>query len=115
VSTASHGLKMTRCPDEDQPNVKPLTLAEAAQFLRMSRSSMYQRKDIPRYRRPGSRVMLFDLDELEAWLKQGRIDGRGEPMLETPATTELKQAPEVAAGVVDMTSRQVYHRNGCYR
>jgi predicted DNA-binding transcriptional regulator AlpA len=44
--------------------VKPLTLGEAAQFLRMSRSSLYQRKDIPRYRRPGSRVTLFDQDEL---------------------------------------------------
>lgn len=42
-----------------------LTLTEAASFLRMSRSSLYQRKDIPRYRRPGSRVMLFDQDALE--------------------------------------------------
>ena len=93
--------------------MKPLTLAEAAQFLRMSRSSLYQRKDIPRYRRPGSRVMLFDQDELETWLKQGRIDS-SEPTLEMPAT-ELRQAPEVAAVVVDISSKHVYHRNGCYR
>ena len=52
--------------------MRPMTLAEAASFLRMSRSNLYQRKDIPRYRRPGSRVILFDQDELEAWLKQGR-------------------------------------------
>ena len=93
--------------------MKPLTLGEAAQFLRMSRSSLYQRKDIPRYRRPGSRVMLFDQDELEAWLKQGRIDG-SEPTLEMP-TTELGQAPEVAAGVVDISQPHVYHRQQLYR
>jgi predicted DNA-binding transcriptional regulator AlpA len=95
--------------------MKPLTLAETAQFLKMSRSSLYQRKDIPRYRRPGSRVMLFDQDELEAWLKQGRIDGRDESTLEMPATTELHQAPEVGVGIVDISSRHVYHRNARYR
>lgn len=95
--------------------MKPLTLAEASSFLRMSRSSLYQRKDIPRYRRPGSRVMLFDQDELEAWLKQGRIDDHSELALEMPATTALYQAPEVAAGVVDISSQRVYHRSGRYR
>lgn len=93
----------------------PLTLAEAAQFLRMSRSSLYQRKDIPRYRRPGSRVMLFDRDELESWLKQGRLASDGEPAPEVSATTELHQAPEVAAGVVDISQPRVYHRNARYR
>lgn len=95
--------------------MKPLTLAEAAQFLRMSRSSLYQRKDIPRYRRPGSRVMLFDQDELEAWLRQGRIACHSESALEMPTTTELHQATEIADGVVDISSRRVYHRNGLYR
>jgi predicted DNA-binding transcriptional regulator AlpA len=93
--------------------MKPLTLAETAQFLRMSRSSLYQRKDIPRYRRPGSRVMLFDQDELEVWLKQGRIGG-SQPTLEKP-TTELGQLAEVPAGVVDISSRHVYHRSARYR
>lgn len=95
--------------------MKPLTLVEAAQFLRMSRSSLYQRKDIPRYRRPGSRVMLFDQDELEVWLKRGRIGGFGEPALEIPATSELHQVPEVAAGVVDISQSRVYHRHARYR
>ena len=95
--------------------MKPLTLAEAAHFLRMSRSSLYQRKDIPRYRRPGSRVMLFDQDELETWLKQGRIDGHGESALEMQAPTKLHQAPEVAAGVVDISSKRVYHRRHLYQ
>jgi predicted DNA-binding transcriptional regulator AlpA len=93
--------------------VKPLTLAEAAQFLRMSRSSLYQRKDIPRYRRPGSRAMLFDQDELESWLKQGRIGG-SESTLEIP-TTERHLAPEVASGVVAISSKNIYHRNATYR
>lgn len=95
--------------------MKPLTLAEAAHFLRMSRSSLYQRKDIPRYRRPGSRVMLFDQDELEAWLKQGRVEGHYQSALEMSATPGLHQATAVASGGVDISSQRVYHRNGCYR
>ena len=95
--------------------MRPLTLAEAAQFLRMSRSSLYQRKDIPRYRRPGSRVMLFDQYELEDWLKQGRIGDQREPTLERPETAELHQVTEVGSDVVDISSQRVYHRNARYR
>jgi len=95
--------------------MKPLSLAEAAHFLRMSRSSLYQRKDIPRYRRPGSRVMLFDQDELEAWLKQGRVDGQGEVSLELPAATASQEAPEIVPGVVDISSKRVYHRRHLYQ
>lgn len=95
--------------------MKPLTLAEAAHFLRMSRSSLYQRKDIPRYRRPGSRVMLFDQDELVTWLKQGRIEGHCEPALELPATIELGQAAEGGAAVIDISSQHVHHRRARYR
>jgi predicted DNA-binding transcriptional regulator AlpA len=95
--------------------MKLLTLAEAALFLKMSRSSLYQRKDIPRYRRPGSRVMLFDQDELESWLKQGRISGFDETAIEKSETTEVRHAPEVGVGSMDISSRRVYHRNGRYR
>lgn len=95
--------------------MKPLTLAEAAQFLRISRSSLYQRKDIPRYRRPGSRVMLFDQDELEAWLRQGRISGIGEAAIEKSETIELPQAAEGRTGIVDISSQRVYHRSARYR
>ncbi|RPH81295.1 MAG: DNA-binding protein [Nitrospiraceae bacterium] len=95
--------------------MKPLTLAEAAQFLRMSRSSLYQRKDIPRYRRPGSRVMLFDQDELEAWLKGGRIEVHDPSALEMPKTIEPHQAREIEMSVVAISSGPVYHRNGRYR
>mgnify|MGYP001595058731 FL=1 len=96
--------------------MKPLTLAEAAQFLRMSRSRLYQRKDIPRYRRPGSRVMLFDQDELEVWVKQGRVHSTGgEAALKLPVISKLEQAPKMAVGAVDISSQRVYHRNGSYR
>lgn len=95
--------------------MKPLTLAEAAQFLRMSRSSLYQRKDIPRYRRPGSRVMLFDQDELESWLKQGRIGSALEVAVETSKVVELPQVAESRAGIVDISLQHVYHRSARYR
>lgn len=95
--------------------MKPLTLAEAAQFLRMSRSSLYQRKDIPRYRRPGSRVMLFDQDELETWLKGGRIGVCEVSIPEIPATIGSHQMHEEGVSVVDISSGPVYHRNGRYR
>lgn len=95
--------------------MRPLTLAEAAQFLRMSRSSLYQRKDIPRYRRPGSRVMLFDQEELETWLRQGRIDGTEEEQV----PESVKPRNEVAAvndgSVLDFPAERVYHRNARYR
>ncbi|MEO6111348.1 MAG: helix-turn-helix domain-containing protein [Nitrospiraceae bacterium] len=98
--------------------MKPLTLAEAAHFLRMSRSTLYQRKDIPRYRRPGSRVMLFDQDELETWLKQGRLGDHDEPNLEIE-TAELHQATKQmavnGAGVVDISQPPVYHRRHLYK
>lgn len=92
--------------------MRPLNLQEAAQFLRMSRSSLYQRKDIPRYRRPGSRVILFDQDELENWLRQGRIEERNKAIT-------IAQYPKTNAGVqdnvVDIHAGRVYHRNARYR
>lgn len=95
--------------------MKPLNLQEAAKFLRMSRSSLYQRKDIPRYRRPGSRVMLFDQEELEAWLKQGRIGGVGEATFEKSEAIEVPQVAAGRADVVDIQTGRVYHRSARYR
>jgi hypothetical protein len=95
--------------------MRPLTLAEAAQFLRMSRSSLYQRKDIPRYRRPGSRVMLFDQDELEVLLKQGRME-TGDSRLDRMAETADQQAAsEASSGAVEFSASRVYHRSARYR
>ena len=48
-----------------------MTLKEAAAFLRLSPSSLYQRKDVPRFKLPGSRYWLYDSDTLTAWA-QGR-------------------------------------------
>jgi excisionase family DNA binding protein len=50
-----------------------MTLAEAAVYLRVSKSTLYQRKDIPRHRMPGSREVRFLKDELMAWLKSGEV------------------------------------------
>ena len=98
---------------ERADSMKPLTLAEAAQFLRMSRSTLYQRKDIPRYRRPGSRVMLFDQEELEAWLRKGRMGGEMEA---SDGETIPSEGVAVAAGVgVEISAKRVYHRNTRYR
>lgn len=90
--------------------MKPLTLDEAAAFLRMSKSTLYQNRTIPRYRRPGSRVLLFDQDELEAWLRTGRIEPIPPADLDPTASHAL-----VAAAALDTASGPVYHRNPRYR
>lgn len=92
--------------------MRPLTLAEAAHFLRMSRSSLYQRKDIPRYRRPGSRVILFDQDELEAWLKQGRGNHEEGKMIQETTIQGMARTESI---LVDVSPPSVYHRNARYR
>jgi len=95
--------------------MRPLSLREAAEFLRMSRSSLYQRKDIPRYRRPGSRVMLFDQDELEAWLKQGRLERVFDERTIVTEPQEPNPNTGSEAEVVDIQVGPVYHRNARYR
>lgn len=49
--------------------MKVLTLLEAAKYLRVSRSWLYQRKDVPRHQIPGSRSIRFFEEELALWLK----------------------------------------------
>ena len=78
-----------------------MTNSEAAAFLRLSKSTLYQRKDIPRHRLPGSRQVRFFKDELIAWLKSGA--------LETPS------AAEAVDSHVDIGTSTVYHRNARYR
>ncbi|MDH5667752.1 MAG: helix-turn-helix domain-containing protein [Nitrospira sp.] len=102
--------------------MRPLTLYEAAQFLRMSRSSLYQRKDIPRYRRPGSRTLLFDQDELEAWVRSGRIEPvpivrSASPFVESPSSGEdsVTLCAVPAGDGLDIQGPAVYHRNPRYR
>jgi predicted DNA-binding transcriptional regulator AlpA len=90
-----------------------LTMVETAKFLRMSRSSLYQRKDIPRFRRPGSRVILFDQQDLEEWMNRGRLtaDGLSDDM--GPAVTQGQGQRQ--ADDVDIRPQRVYHRNPQYR
>lgn len=103
--------------------MKPLSLAEAAHFLKLSRSTLYQRKDIPRYRRPGSRALLFDQDELEAWVRTGRIEsapiaGSAAGVLRTiPCPRERSSALHAvpASDELDIQAAAVYHRNPRYR
>jgi hypothetical protein len=59
--------------------------------------------------------MLFDQEELEAWLKQGRIDGRGNPSPEMPVTTALHQGPDPAPDLMDISQPRVYHRRQLYQ
>lgn len=59
--------------------------------------------------------MLFDQDELEAWLKQGRIDGAAEVAVEASEVIKLPQVAEGRAGIVDISLQRVYHRSARYR
>ena len=79
-----------------------MTLAEAAVYLRVSKSTLYQRKDIPRHRMPGSREVRFFKDELMAWLKHGEV-----------RTSET--ATDGSVFPLDSAHGTVYHRNPKYR
>jgi excisionase family DNA binding protein len=79
-----------------------MTLAEAAVYLRVSKSMLYQRKDIPRHRMPGSREVRFFKDELIAWIKSGDVD-------------PVPDAADVVSVPLDRTGSTVYHRNPRYR
>jgi len=79
-----------------------MTLAEAAVYLRVSKSTLYQRKDIPRHRMPGSREVRFFKDELMAWLKHGEVRA-------SETATDGPVFP------LDSAHGTVYHRNPKYR
>jgi excisionase family DNA binding protein len=79
-----------------------MTLTEAATYLRLSKSTLYQRKDIPRHRLPGSREMRFLKDELLTWLKSGDL-------------TSASRPSEVLILPLDRPAGTVYHRNPRYR
>jgi len=79
-----------------------MTLAEAAAYLRLSKSTLYQRKDIPRHRLPGSRKLRFLKQELTWWLSSGNL---AVPMVPPQSVNEP----------LDMAPGTVYHRNPRYR
>lgn len=84
-----------------------LTLGEAADFLRVSKSWMHQNTSIPRQRRPGSRIYLFDRRDLEAFLKAGKA--------EMEETVPMPVAPNDSTKGVDTALNPVYHRRASYR
>ena len=65
-----------------------LTIDEAAQFLRLTKRTLYQRLDIPRVRY-GHRVMFIE-EDLKRWVRAQR---------------------EVAVESIDENKPNVYHRN----
>ena len=65
-----------------------LTIDEAAQLLRLTKRTLYQRLDIPRVRY-GHRVMFIQ-EDLEQWVRAQR---------------------DVAVETVDENKSNVYHRN----
>jgi predicted DNA-binding transcriptional regulator AlpA len=68
-----------------------LNVEQAAQFLQVSKSWLYQHPEVPRHRIPGSTLLRFDQDELMAWVKS---------KTKSPETIE---------------EHSVYHRNPRYR
>ncbi len=78
------------------------TIEEAARFLRLSKRTLYLRKEIPRVRE-GHRI-LYLKEDLEAW-----ILGHREKVEQMPAS--LEKGP----GLVDPPSRTVYHRSPALR
>jgi hypothetical protein len=58
--------------------------------------------------------MLFDQEELEAWLRQGRIGASNEFPV-TAAPQELESQPASSADIIDIQTGRVYHRNALYR
>lgn len=87
-----------------------LTPEEAAHFLRVSRSMIYQRPDIPRHRMPGSRQIRFLRSELLSWIKGEPI---GKSVMEETVGISVLEPQE--SPVMDIANGRVYHRNGRYR
>ncbi len=84
-----------------------LTPQEAARMLRVSKSTLYQRKDIPRYRLPGSRALRFDEAELLAWAK-GTVGGE---QGKSSGTVTIHEP----TSLLDNHKESVYHRSPLYR
>jgi excisionase family DNA binding protein len=90
-------------------SLEVMTLEEAAAFLRLSKSTLYQREDIPRHRMPGSREFRYLRSELLAWLK-GEMTG---PTKEQGDRQATEQEPPVLK--LAMEKKPVYHRSARYR
>ena len=79
------------------------TIQEAAQLLRMSKRTLYLRKDIPRVRE-GHRI-LFLKEDLEAWIHAHReVTGIYSP-----------RSSQTSVALVDPPQPTVYHRSPALR
>lgn len=68
-----------------------LTLKEAAVLLRYSASSLYNRRDIPRHKMPGSKDWRYDREQLIAWAKSAapqRLEPKPEPAQPSAANSQ---------------------------
>ncbi len=75
-------------------------------YLRLSKSTLYQRKDIPRHRLPGSRQIRFIKSELLAWVT-------GEWAAQTGGEIEMEaRQPHLTLAT---KTKPLYHRNARYR
>ena len=72
-----------------------LTIEEAAQFLRLSRRTLYRLKDIPRVRYAGK--LVYVKEDLEVWVR-GKIEGGRLPAMQ-----------------VEMPRVVRHHRNSIYQ
>jgi excisionase family DNA binding protein len=73
-------------------NKDTLNFTEAARFIGCSKSYLYKLtsgKSIPHYK-PNGKFIYFDRDELQAWLKQGKVTSEHE--LEVTAKEFIKNS-----------------------
>jgi predicted DNA-binding transcriptional regulator AlpA len=90
-----------------------LTIKEAAAFLKVSTSWLYQNKDVPRYRIPGLR---FEEAELAAWVKSRQASWRDGDDDRQGGSQELEQENHTSdAAPLKTSQKQVYHRNPRWR
>lgn len=93
--------------------MKIITIDEAAQFLRVTKRTLYRRSEIPRVR-IGHRLM-FVQEDLEAWVLSQRqgIGQTGAWAAELPSmsTSTIGQR----SGQVDEVRPTPYHRNPVFR
>jgi len=83
-----------------------MTPEEAAAFLRVSRSMIYQRQDIPRHRLPRSRQIRFLRSELLAWVTGEVVAPKDEESQKEGGNRLLTLATQ---------TKGIYHRNARYR
>jgi excisionase family DNA binding protein len=96
--------------------MKPMTIPEACTFLKMEKSTLHKlmkARAFQFYRRPGSRVILLDQDDLEAWLRTGLVQANSEE--QTPCRRHQDKTVVATGAVLDIVPENVYHRNPCYR